>query len=31
VVRNPDTASVVLALLAERGQHAVPGQDSRPA
>lgn len=31
VVRSPDTASVVLALLAERGQHAVPGQDSRPA
>ncbi|MGH3720071.1 MAG: glycosyltransferase [Pseudonocardiaceae bacterium] len=31
VVRNPDTASVVLTLLAERGHHAVPGQDSRPA
>jgi processive 1,2-diacylglycerol beta-glucosyltransferase len=32
VVRNPDTAGVVLALLAERRQHAVPGQqDSRPA
>jgi processive 1,2-diacylglycerol beta-glucosyltransferase len=31
VVRSPDTASFVLALLAERGQHAVPGQDSRPA
>ncbi|MGH3868925.1 MAG: glycosyltransferase [Pseudonocardiaceae bacterium] len=31
VVRSPDTASVVLALLAERAQPAVPGQDSRPA
>ncbi|HWR47629.1 MAG TPA: glycosyltransferase, partial [Pseudonocardiaceae bacterium] len=31
VVRTPDTASVVLALLAERGQHVVPGQDLRPA
>ncbi|MGH3708986.1 MAG: glycosyltransferase [Pseudonocardiaceae bacterium] len=31
VVRTPDTASVVLGLLSERGQHAVPGQDSRPA
>jgi processive 1,2-diacylglycerol beta-glucosyltransferase len=31
VVRNPDTASLVLSLLAERGQHAVPGQDSLPA
>jgi processive 1,2-diacylglycerol beta-glucosyltransferase len=31
VVRTPDTASVVLTLLAERAQHAVPGQDSRPA
>ncbi|MGH3752637.1 MAG: glycosyltransferase [Pseudonocardiaceae bacterium] len=31
VVRRPDTASVVVALLAERGQHAVPDHDSRPA
>jgi processive 1,2-diacylglycerol beta-glucosyltransferase len=31
VVRTPDTASVVLVLLAERAQHAVPGQDSQPA
>lgn len=31
VVRNPDTASVVLGLLSERSQHAVPGRDSRPA
>jgi processive 1,2-diacylglycerol beta-glucosyltransferase len=31
VVRSPDTASVVLALLAERAAPAVPGQDSRPA
>lgn len=30
VVRTPDTASVVVSLLAERAQHAVPGQDSRP-
>ncbi len=30
VVRNPDTASVVSALLSER-QHAFPRQDSRPA
>jgi UDP-N-acetylglucosamine:LPS N-acetylglucosamine transferase len=30
VVRNPDTASVVSALLSER-QHAFPSQDSRPA
>jgi UDP-N-acetylglucosamine:LPS N-acetylglucosamine transferase len=31
VVRSPDTASVVLALLAERGEQAIPGHDSRPA
>ncbi len=31
VVRNPDTASLVLSLLAERGKAAVPGQDSLPA
>jgi processive 1,2-diacylglycerol beta-glucosyltransferase len=31
VVRSPDTASVVLALLAERGQQAIPDHDSRPA
>ncbi|MFN2479667.1 MAG: glycosyltransferase [Pseudonocardiaceae bacterium] len=31
VVLNQDTAAVVMALLAERGQHAVPGQDSLPA
>ncbi|MGH3886858.1 MAG: MGDG synthase family glycosyltransferase [Pseudonocardiaceae bacterium] len=31
VVRSPDTASVVLALLAERGRQAVPDHDSRPA
>jgi UDP-N-acetylglucosamine:LPS N-acetylglucosamine transferase len=31
VVRHPDAAELVLSLLAERGQHAVPGQDSRPA
>jgi glycosyltransferase involved in cell wall biosynthesis len=31
VVRSPDTASVVLALLAERTRHAVPDHDSRPA
>jgi processive 1,2-diacylglycerol beta-glucosyltransferase len=31
VVRNPDTAALVLSLLAERGQAAVPGQDSLPA
>ncbi|MEO7195467.1 MAG: glycosyltransferase [Pseudonocardiaceae bacterium] len=30
VVRNPDTASVVMSLLTERSQHAVPGHDSRP-
>jgi UDP-N-acetylglucosamine:LPS N-acetylglucosamine transferase len=28
VVRDPDTASLVLRLLAERGQPAVPGPDS---
>jgi UDP-N-acetylglucosamine:LPS N-acetylglucosamine transferase len=31
VVRSQDTAAIVLDLLAERGQHAVPGQDSLPA
>jgi UDP-N-acetylglucosamine:LPS N-acetylglucosamine transferase len=31
VVRNPDTAALVMSLLAERGQAAVPGQDSLPA
>ncbi|MGH3882094.1 MAG: MGDG synthase family glycosyltransferase [Pseudonocardiaceae bacterium] len=31
VVRSPDTASVVLALLAERGRQAVPDHDSRLA
>jgi processive 1,2-diacylglycerol beta-glucosyltransferase len=31
VVRSPDTAAVVLALLSERTQHAVPDHDSRPA
>jgi processive 1,2-diacylglycerol beta-glucosyltransferase len=31
VMRNPDTASLVLSLLAERDQAAVPGQDSLPA
>ncbi|MDT7713295.1 MAG: processive 1,2-diacylglycerol beta-glucosyltransferase [Pseudonocardiales bacterium] len=31
VVRHPDTAALVLNLLAERDQAAVPGQDSLPA
>jgi processive 1,2-diacylglycerol beta-glucosyltransferase len=31
VVRSPDTASVVLSLLAERTPHAAPEQDSQPA
>jgi processive 1,2-diacylglycerol beta-glucosyltransferase len=31
VVFNPDTAALVLELLAERGQHVVPGQDVLPA
>jgi processive 1,2-diacylglycerol beta-glucosyltransferase len=31
VVLRPDAAAFVLSLLAERGQHAVPGQDLRPA
>jgi UDP-N-acetylglucosamine:LPS N-acetylglucosamine transferase len=31
VLRTPDTASLVVSLLAERGQPAVPGQDSLPA
>lgn len=31
VVRDPDTASLVLSLLAERGQPAVPGPDALPA
>lgn len=31
VVINPDTAALVLNLLAERGQAVVPGQDSLPA
>jgi processive 1,2-diacylglycerol beta-glucosyltransferase len=31
VVRNPDTTALVLSLLAERDQAAVPGQGSLPA
>ncbi|MDQ3905444.1 MAG: glycosyltransferase [Actinomycetota bacterium] len=31
VVLNPDTAALVLELLAERDQHVVPGQDALPA
>jgi len=31
VVRSPDTAAVVLSLLAERAEPVVPDRDSRPA
>lgn len=31
VVRPTDATSLVLSLLAERAQHAVPGSDARPA